>query len=320
MSNITFDDMFAVRNDGSDVLGKLVYFSLSSVLIEREKFLQICADLNLPVTLGARYSVIDAFRSAASDVNDRVVDHKSGELRVRKIYCRENGKSENVVSRELVCETLGQTTNKYKKLVNICYRKDTDSFDYSIENQTTSLNVAHYCDEAQRLFELYKICIGRNQLENLIDSYMVKMDGLKMNIHGKVYFVPKKNIQMVDVFEDFIESVNANNKRSSKLNVNSLYVADNSKQRGKIANEFYHYARQEIKNYMSRFERLIEGNTSNPALLERWANKADLLQDKKQEYEVLLQNELDELDDDYKTLCFLSDELKLKANRLRANQ
>ena len=61
-------------------------------------------------------------------------------------------------------------------------------------------------------------------------------------------------------------------------------------------------------------------NSSNPMLLERWANKADLLQGKKSEYEALLQRELCDLDDDYQTLSFLSDELRLRANKLRQNK
>lgn len=317
MEKITVDGMFAVKNNGDGVLGKMVIFSLPNVLIVRDKLIQICENLNLPVTVGARFSDRDAFRSATSDIYDRIEDQKNGNPRVRKIYCRDNGKSENVVSRELVCETLGQTTNGYKKLANFCFRKDTDSFDCTIEDHGSSLNIAGYCDKARRQFELYKTCIGRNQFENLIDSYLEKMEVLKMNVHGKVYFIPKKNIQMVDTFEDFIESINVNNIRNGEINVYSLFVADNTKHRGKIANEFYYNARQEIKNYMTRFETLIASNSSNPALLERWANKADLLQNKKREYELLLRSELGELDDDYQTLCFLSDELRLRANKLR---
>ncbi len=320
MEKIDFDDVFAVKNDGDDVLGKLIYFNLSNPLIERDKLIAICADLKLPVNVGQRFSTIDAFRTATSDVRDRIITPINGELCVRKIYFRDNDKAENIISRELICETLGQTTNGYKKLANIYYRKDTDTFDYTIEDPDPILKAAVYCDKAQERFELYKICVGRNQLENLIDGYVERMECLKMNTHGKLYFILKKNIHMVDVFEDFIETLNANNKNSGKLNVNSLFVADNTKQRGKIADEFCHYARQKIQNYTERIERYIASNGANLALLERWANKADSLQDKKREYEELLHRELNELDDDYQTLCLLSDELKLRASKLRQSQ
>jgi len=319
MDKITVEEMFAVKNDGSGVLGKIVYFSLSNVLIEREELVQICKDLNLPVTMGARCSEIDAFRTATSDIRKRITEQIGGKLYVRKIYCRDNNKSVNEISRELVCETLEQKTNGYQKLANIYYTKDSGSFDYTIEDHSSGFNVVGYCEEARDLFELYKICVGRDQLENLIDVYLACMECLKMNVHGKVYFIPKKNMHMIDVFEVFIETIDANNKRgrSRQLNVNSLFVADNTKQRGKLANEFYHNARQEIENYIKRFETMIASNSSNPALLERWANKAASLQEKKSEYEALLHSELNELDDDYQELCFLTDELRLRVNKLR---
>ena len=319
MDKINLEDVFAVKNDGDDVLGKILYCGLGNPLIERESFVQICKDLNLPIALGGRLSDIDAFRSAVSDTNHRIVDTKNGEIRIRKIYCRENNGSENIKSRELICETLRPISNEYKKLANIYYRKDDDSFEYTIENHGTSIDVARYCDEAQKRFELYKVCVGRNQFENLVDSYIEKMDGLKINIHGKVYFIPKKNIGMVDVFEDFIECINANNKRiiSSQLNVNSLFVADNSKQRGKIASEFCHSVRQEIKHHTKYIEKIITSNSTSAILYERWINKANSLQDKKKEYEELLRSELTELDDDYDTLHLLIDELKLRVKRIR---
>jgi len=93
MDNIKLEDMFAVKSDGGNVLGKLLYFGLSNVLIERDKLVEICEDLELPVTVGTRISEIDSFRSATSDIYDRIVDKEYGELRVRKVYCRDNEKS-----------------------------------------------------------------------------------------------------------------------------------------------------------------------------------------------------------------------------------
>jgi hypothetical protein len=320
MDKITIEDMCVVKTNESGIIGKMAIFGLSNALIEREKLAQICKDLNLPIKLSSRISPIDAFRSATSDIRDKKIVQKNGELYVHKIYCRDNEKSDNVISRELVCETLGQTTNGYIKLANICYRKDKESFNYTIENHGTGLNADVYCEEARDLFELYKVCVGRNQLENFIDRYLDRMDVLKIQVHGKVYFIPKKNIHMVDVFEVFIESINDNNKRDNQLKVNSLFVADNTKQRGKIAEAFYHYARQEIQTYMDRFEKMITSNSSSPTILERWANKAESLKVKKAEYEVLLQRELGELEDDFQTLCLLVRELKLRAKNLRLNK
>ena len=311
--------MFAVKNDDGPVLGHIIIFTLPGILIARDTLVKICTDLKMPVTVGGRYSKIDAFRSATSDINDKIIDIKDGMRRERKVYCQKNGKSENFVSCELICETLGQITNTYKKLANFYFIKTTNSFDYRIEDSDSSLNIAGYCEEVEKQYELYQKCVARNQFENLIDKFLEIIGALKIDVHGKVYFVPKKNMKMVALFEDFIESINANNIRSSEINFYSLFIADNTKQRGKIANEFYHNARHEIKNYMQRLETLIASNSSNPALLERWAKKVDLLQSKKAEYETLLQRELVDLDEEYQALDLLSGELKLRAKKIRQN-
>lgn len=257
MESIKMESLFAVKSDSSDVLGKLLYFGLGNVLVERDKLIEICSDLNLPVSVGSRLSETDSFRSATSDIYDRIVDRDYGEVRVRKVYCRDNEKSDDIVSRELVCETLGQNSNKYRKLANLYYHKDGKYFDYTVEDYGSDLDISGYCDKAKELFELYKYCVSRNQLENLVDSFLQSMDGLKVNIHGKLYFIPRKNMHMVDLFEDFIEAINANNKRTSNLTINSLYVADNEKQRLKMTAEFYSAARSEIELYTERLENLI---------------------------------------------------------------
>lgn len=317
MDNIKMENLFAVKNDNSDILGKLLYFGLSNVLIERDKLAEICESMNLPVSVGNRLSEVDSFKSDTSDVYERLVDREYGELRVRKVYCRDNEKSDNIVSRELVCETLGSTTNKYRKLANIYYDKGDKRFDYSIEDYVSGLDIDGYCRRADELFGLYKRCAGRNQLENLADSFLHSMDALKVSVHGKLFFVPRKNMHMVDLFEDFIEVINSNNKRTGSLTVNSLFVADDAKQRSKMAAEFNSTVRAEINMYMERLENLIAGGGSSAAVMERWVAKISTLEAKKRDYEALLQCELDELQDQFQTLRFLSNELSVRANKAR---
>ena len=41
-------DFAAVHKDGNGVLGKVLYYSLSSILIEREKFAELCEGSGFP--------------------------------------------------------------------------------------------------------------------------------------------------------------------------------------------------------------------------------------------------------------------------------
>jgi hypothetical protein len=316
MDNIIPENLRAVKTDSDDILGKLLYYGLHNVLIERNKFIKICKDLNLPVNAVIRSSEVDSFRSATSDIRDRIVDDEYGGVRIRKVYCRDNDKSDNAVSRELICETLGQNTNNYHKLANLHYDKKIKLFNYTIEDYNSDLDIEEYCRKAIELFELYQTCIGKSQIENLTENLLESMESIKMSVHGKLYFVPRKKIDMVDTFEDFIMLMDAYNKRDGKLTANSFFVADDEKQRGKMAAEFYHSAKQDINFYIEKLETLISKESENPVLLERWVAKVNTLESKKHDYEILLQNELNALDDDYGHLQLLSDELKLRAKKL----
>jgi hypothetical protein len=316
-NNIKLEDMFAVKSDGADVLGKLVYFSLPNVLIERDKLIEICESMNLPVSVGSRISEIDSFKSATGDIYDRVVDREYGEVRIRKVYARDNQSGGNVVSRELISETLGEHSNRYVKLANMLFDKDSKSFDYVVEDYGSDLDITGYCRKAQELFETYRLCIGRGQLENIVDSFLHSLESLKVISHGKVYFTPKKTMHQVSLFEDFLETVNMHNKRPGTLTINSLYVANDQRQRGKMSVEFNNAVRQEIALYIEKLENLVAMGSSNATVMERWVAKVSALEAKKADYEALLQCELSEVDEQYQTLRFLSSELSVRAAKLR---
>lgn len=59
-------------------------------------------------------------------------------------------------------------------------------------------------------------------------------------------------MEKVDIFEDFLTLLGGLNKRGTKLAVNSFYVIDDAKQRGKMAEEFYLAVKKEIAEYQDR--------------------------------------------------------------------
>ena len=115
MTELKFEDMTAAASgDRQNMLGKLLYFSLPSVLVDKDDLRQLCVDMNIPYAGGNRLSVSDAFRSATGDVRDRIISEEYGERRIYQIYCRDNRRiSDSVISRELVKETMHQETNQY---------------------------------------------------------------------------------------------------------------------------------------------------------------------------------------------------------------
>ena len=109
-----------------EIMGKYMYYSLPKLIVKAERVKEICEQIGFPVEVNENISITDAFRSATGEIHDRIEDDLFGELRIVKIYCRDNKKAEaDVLSRELVEETLYESTNTYKKLANITLDKSS---------------------------------------------------------------------------------------------------------------------------------------------------------------------------------------------------
>ena len=63
-----FQDFAAVHQDGQGVLGKILYYSLSNILIDKEKMIELCASVGFPYQPTNRSAKADAFRSATGDI------------------------------------------------------------------------------------------------------------------------------------------------------------------------------------------------------------------------------------------------------------
>lgn len=320
---ISMSNFMAVQNDGEGVLGKMLYYSLSSVLVDKKKLVEICEQIDFPCTGSHRVAVADAFRSATGDINGSKVVTVYGEPRKIKIYCRDNKSSGSEKSRELVKETLDDTTNQYKKLANMTFSKDY-GFSYGDIAYDEHVDPMEYCALAENLFELYQRCAGRKQIETLVENYIDSLHAVKAISHGKLFFVPRDYMGRLDVFEDFIEALEENNLHRNKgrmpLDANTMFVVDDEKQRQKMASAFYRSVKKDIAEYTERAEHFIQTGSQSPAIMERWVMKIDALKVKKREYEEILHRELDEIDDDFQSLSFLAQELQIRSRGIRMNK
>lgn len=313
MSITNMSDLMAVKGDNGEVLGKLLYFSLAGVQVERDTLAEICESLAIPYAgVRRKNKAGDAFRSATGDLYERVVD--SGHI--YKIYCRDNHSSADIVSRELVKETLGMDTNRYTKLANIQFDRDRECFEYNNVSYDPHVDPYTLCERAAELFEVYKRCAGRKQIEGIAENWLDMMEAIKISIYGRIYFVPKSHMAELNIFEDFVEALSANNRNATLLTVNSMYVLDDQKQRDKMAAEFYTHIRKEIELYQERAEHFITADCQSVAIMDRWVLKIAGLEEKKRHYEELLQKELDDLNGEFSTLRMFSQELQIKARKL----
>ncbi|MPM36006.1 hypothetical protein SDC9_82601 [bioreactor metagenome] len=317
MEHINFKQVMGSSQNGENVLGKFLYFSLSNILIEKEQLSELCGGMGIPYSGGNRVSVSDAFRSATGDIKDRIVTKEYGETRIYQVYCRDNERADGMLSRELVKETVGRQTNTYEKLANIQYDKQDMLFGYDNIIHDMDVDAAAFCRRAEELFELYQRCANRKQLETICVNFLRGIEATKISGTGHLYFVPRQFMAKVDIFEDFIEMVSRENRNDTSLMCNSFYIIDDEKQRQKMTEEFYSAVKKEIAEYQERATYFIDTGSQSPSVMERWVTKIQALETKKRHYEEVLRKELSGLDDEYETLRFLSQELSLRAQSIR---
>lgn len=301
-----------------EIMGKYMYYSLPKLIVKAERVKEICASIGFPVEVNENISVTDAFRSATGEIHDRIEDNLFGELKIVKIYCRDNKKAEaDVLSRELVEETLYETTNTYRKLANITLDKSSGEMVLSDVDYTSDRDIRGYFSEAQRLFELYQECIGNRSIETMADKYISRLHATSISARGHHYFVPKAYMHEIALLEDFMDLVAkenlftyANNRDSKYISINSMYVADDEKQRNKMAHEFYQDMGNEIEEYQRRILKLIQSGNSSQKILDRWEIKIQSLESKKREYETILKQNLSGIDEEFTMLRDMCDQFK----------
>ena len=320
---LKIQDFAAVQKDGNGVLGKVLYYSLSSILIDKEKFSELCQSVGFPYQPTRRTALADAFRSATGDIYERMVLKTDSGPQVFKVYCRDNRAPGGVISRELIKETVHEDTNEYKKLANISFAKEGGIFSYDNMVSDPHVDPLPYCLEAQRLFDLYQNCIGRRQLETLLENYVESMQAVKI-ARGHIYFVPRDYMAKLTLFEDFIELLEQTNqfKRPGRvpMDANSMFVVDDAKQREKMASAFYNTVRKEIAEYEERATHLIQSGSQSPAILDRLVLRIQGLEQKRSYYEGILSRELTDLNDQFTSLRYLSEELQIRARGLRSQK
>ncbi len=307
----------AAEGDQEHMLGKFLYFTLANLLVEKDALSKLCDEMGITYTGGKRLSVADAFRSATGDIQERYPVTAMGETHIYLAYCRDNKRTGDILSRELVKETLNQKTNHYEKLANISFDKRDGVFRCENLVPDDVVDVLGCCRRAEELFELYQLCANRKQIETICTNFLRELDATKLSVTGHMYFVPRTYMEKVNLFEDFINLLGGLNKNRTPLTVNSFYIIDDEKQRGKMTEEFYAAVKKEIAAYQERCDYLIKSGSQSPAVMDRWVLKVRALEEKKQHYEKVLRRELDGLDDEFSTLKFLAQELQVRANSIR---
>ena len=299
------------NGQAENIMGKYMYYSLPNMVVKVDSVKSVCEQIGFPIEVNEKISITDAYRSATGEIYDRIEESVNGEKKVTRIYCRDNKRAESeVLSRELVEETLYESTNTYKKLANIILDKASGTITLSDVDYTSGRDIRGYFRQAEQMFELYQDCIGNRSIETMAGKYISQMNAISISARGHHYFIPKAYMHKIQLLEDFMELVGnenlytyPNSKRDAKyISINSMYVADDEKQRKKMAHEFYLDMAREIEEYQKRIGKLIQNGNTSQKILDRWVLKIQSLEAKKRDYEMILKRDLSGIDEEFTML------------------
>lgn len=324
--NNSMEQFMAIHSeDGTngDILGKYMYYSLPKLIVKAERVREICDQIGFPIMVNENISVTDAFRSATGEIHDKIEEPYGSEIKVCRIYCRDNKRVDaDVLSRELIEETLYESTNSYRKLANITLDKMSGEMVLSDVDFTSDRDILGYFEQAEKLFRLYQDCVGNRSIETMAEKYIFGLHAISISARGHHYFIPKAYMHGINLLEDFMELVGRENlftystgRDAKYISINSMYVADDAKQRGKMSREFYLDMGREIEEYQRRIIKLIQSGNSSQKILDRWELKIQSLESKKREYEDILKQDLSGVDEEFTMLRDMCNQFRLSVRR-----
>ena len=307
-NTVNLSEIMTTASDGEGVLGKIVFYGLGGIMIDREEFERLRAACQVSAPTNFRSTPADAFRSATGDLHDRLVRG----TQIYKVYCRDNRQRRHTISRELILEAVDSTTNLYTKLANIVLDKDSEIITLEDAAYNPIADALPYFDQVQESFQLYRRCVNRRQMDTVLGKMLDDMEAVKVQSRGGMYFVPRQHMAKIDIFEDFLETMNEHALSENQVDVNSMYVVDNERQREKMAHEFYVALKKEIETYQERASHLINTGCESPTIMARWVSKIRELGEKRRRYEALFQRQISEVDGEFNTLQGFARELQVR--------
>lgn len=294
----------------AELLGKIIYFNLSNIFIDREILSTLCGEYEIPYTNGGRVSGTDAFRSATSSVSDRVAVEVEGQQLICRVFFRENRRSATQLSKELVLEIPGHDSNHYIKLANLCFNQENQTVRNDNIVDAPCVDVQAYCALATERFERYKRCASRKKIETICTNYLHQIQATKLGSTAHIYFVPWTRAKEVERFVGFVRALRRNNEDGAAFEIYSFPLLKNDEMQRLISAAFCECLLKELQDCTNRVRYLIDSDSRSPVIMERWKRKIEYLERKRKEYEELLHTKMGSLDSAFDQLNALSKELQ----------
>jgi hypothetical protein len=294
--------------EGSNIIGKLVYYTIGKTMVAEDRILEILEECGISTDiLNKKHTNTQAFKTATSKVQTGRIISRDGNSNVEdvfKIRIFDNKKEDRgtKIVREIKKENIMEKTNKFVYLGNFIYDKETDTMEYSLvpsNIKDLDYDIKASCDLAMTEFEMEKNGFNEDRMATLIDNYMAdQLQGTRVQIHGKLWFIPIfKNEELIKI-ENFIETVSQENIRDGLVEIMSIPIMDEEKYIERYTREFHVMAQAEMEIYQKKLTELMKNPSTRSSTMDTWMKKAQQFIEKKKKYEELFRKDLEEMDDD----------------------
>lgn len=320
------NEFVAVKNDGnSNIIGKLIYYTVGKALIKEKKVEEIIKECGMDEkVISSKFVNTHAFKTATKILEQKRKVMKNGKLEIYKIRILDNAKENDggLLCRELKKEVIKEKKNEMIYLGNFTYDKSLDKQNRQIVEQGQNIkefavdyrlsptaceqvdfDLRAECDQVVRMYDYVKECYNENRLVNLIEKYVTdELSASPINIHGKLFFVPKFKFDELDKLEQFMMMIEEENEIEGNINFASIPVMDDEKYVKEYSKEFYAMARDELEFLQQKLDGFIKKGKTEGKVFEGYMKKIEKFLKKKKNYEETFKRNLDEIDDDISIL------------------
>ena len=306
MNNTT--SLYAVKGGSNDnILGNLVWFSVSDMEILRDELVKIANNVGLPEKyVPAPIRPSDAFRRATSEIGGVL---KAGEEITEVLMVREVLSAEDRVIRHLIKET------RDKKNVKLNYEKIGE---IEFERQWGTVTTTAITDEAKPALKKAKVQYNKyrdyfvgDHIRKLIKTVLNECQAIGVRPAGAVYFTPASHEPTIKALNTLVKMlpgsavemhylpvVNADEQKQMLEEKLRGHVLSQVSQIGSLlgGNSEVLSVKKTLKSLASEFaatlrdQKVVSKSTANSAI-----NQLQVLKQQVTEYESLLESNLGEV-------------------------
>lgn len=123
----------------------------------------------------------------------------------------------------------------------------------------SDVDVRAYCRVTKELYDRFCDAYITDRVKSVIEDQLECMQAKMISINGNIYFVPNQYLPMLNILEDYIETLsNYNLNNECTIVCNNMHVVDSERKSVKMTGEFYNNFKRDIEMYQKSIQGFID--------------------------------------------------------------